>query len=428
MLTASRLPLHLLAVIASFLVFAPAQPALAAVSPRQVTVVVDTLPVSFDVAPVIVDGRTLVPFRAIAETLGARVGWNEASQTVTANDGRNQVVLQVGNRLATVNGQPRELDVPPQIIGGRTLIPLRFFSQALEAGIRWDDPTSTAFITSPRRPLAVTGFYALGSAEASSWTDLFGTPYPGRTPGNTDVVSEIAAGWYTIDGQGNLRTADSRSGYRRPDGWEEVLAAASTFNVAAEMMVHATNGDGTLTALLSNTQAAARAVQAIAAEAGPFRGVNVDFEGLGLSEKGADLAAVRDRFTSFVADLAAALHDSGKTLTVTLHAPNSVYQGYDYVAVGHAADRIIVMAYDYGTTGKPEPVDKVKEAVVQAIALVPAERLILGISAVNENPTSLVAKIGLAKRYGLVGIALWRLGVVGGERFDVIRSMISRPE
>ncbi|OPX90574.1 MAG: hypothetical protein A4E53_00966 [Pelotomaculum sp. PtaB.Bin104] len=96
--------------------------------------------------------------------------------------------------------------------------------------------------------------------------------------------------------------------------------------------------------------------------------------------------------------------------------------GYDYQALGGLADRIIIMAYDYGA--KPEPLDLVIEAVEMAGAVVSPEKLVLGISIPSETAESLQAKVGVAKRYGLDGIAIWRLGLVSDEMWNGLRSTI----
>ena len=67
--------------------------------------------------------------------------------------------------------------------------------------------------------MTVIGFYALGDGQTSSWTNLFGLAYPAASVGNTDAISELALGWYSIDKQGNLLDK-SRTGWQRPDGWE----------------------------------------------------------------------------------------------------------------------------------------------------------------------------------------------------------------
>lgn len=162
----------------------------------QIQILIDGLPVSFDVPPVIQNGRTLVPFRAIAEALNVEVSWESSTQTVNATDGKTSVRLQIGNQTAYRNDVPITLDVPPVIQGGRTLIPLRFFSEAYNCAVVWDGPQNTIRITFPPKEIAVVGFYALGDRRTSSWTNLFGKPYPGHSAGNTHLISELALGWY----------------------------------------------------------------------------------------------------------------------------------------------------------------------------------------------------------------------------------------
>jgi hypothetical protein len=113
-----------------------------------VKVFVDGSPVYFDVAPVIANGRVLVPLRGVFERLGATVAWDPTSQTVLAQNGATSVSLRIGSPQAFVNGQPQVLDVPAMLMGGRTLVPLRFISQALGAAVTWDAATSTVQITS----------------------------------------------------------------------------------------------------------------------------------------------------------------------------------------------------------------------------------------------------------------------------------------
>lgn len=389
---------------------------------RPIGVFLDGLPVQFDVPPLIHQGRTMVPFRAIAEALNLTVNWDEQTRTVTTTGGGTVVRLQVNNPTAYLNQQPVWLDAPPLIEQGRVLIPLRFFSEAFNCRVEWDGAGGAVRITSPPVDMTVIGFYALGDSKTSSWTDLFGVPYPETRTGNTDVVDEIAAGWYSLDRDGNLLTK-SRTGWQRPDGWEKVLQAAREYGLAAEMVIHVTDGDGTLASLLPSEQAVTEAVTNIMKEAVLYRGINLDFEGLGYREEGEELLQTRQAFNHFVRLLAAQARQAGLRLTLTLHPPNSAYQGYDYQALGEAADRIIIMAYDYGS--KPEPDSLVIQAVEQALSQVPKEKLILGISIPSENPDSLLTKVGIAKRYRLRGIALWRLGLLNGEMWDTLRSTVA---
>jgi len=130
----------LLLTVVLFLIVAV--PALAA--PK---VVIDGQQYAFDVPPIIVEGRTLVPFRAIFEAFEADVNWDAPTQTVTATKGDNRVKLQIGVKTAHVGGFPTELDVPARIVNGRTMVPLRFVSMAMGACVNWNSGTQTVTIT-----------------------------------------------------------------------------------------------------------------------------------------------------------------------------------------------------------------------------------------------------------------------------------------
>jgi N-acetylmuramoyl-L-alanine amidase len=100
----------------------------------------------FDVDPLIKEGRTLVPLRAIFEAVGAEVRWDEAAQMVTAGKDSVFVQLQLGNSIALVNGMVIPLDVPAQIISNRTLAPLRFAGETFGGQVDWNADTRTVHI------------------------------------------------------------------------------------------------------------------------------------------------------------------------------------------------------------------------------------------------------------------------------------------
>lgn len=112
-------------------------------------VYLDGKKLSFEVAPIIQEGRTLVPLRAIFESMGAQVGWNAAARTVTATRAGIKVILPLGSLQPTVNGQVWPLDVPAKIVNDRTLAPLRFVGEAFGGKVNWDQATYTVTMTSP---------------------------------------------------------------------------------------------------------------------------------------------------------------------------------------------------------------------------------------------------------------------------------------
>jgi hypothetical protein len=407
-----------------------------------ISVELDGLPVEFDVPPLLTEGRTLVPFRLLAEALRCRVEWNEANLCVTAVNpySSRTVDLWIGQTDARVNGELRALDVPAEIVDGRTLVPLRFFGEALGAAVVWDGPTRSIDIASPRRPMEVLGYYALGNAETSSWTELLGRPYPATEAGLADLVGSVACAWFVLDpATGLLSLTDSYSGQKRPDNWRDVLSACASYGLHMDMMVHWSRTldgvtDPAIYTFLGNPDAMKKAVEEIAAYAQDFHGVNLDIEGLGQRQTGEEVEATRRNFTHFVGLLATALRSQDKTLTLSLHPLNSWYPGYDWTTLAARADRIVIMAYGYGPFSVPQPLALVTEGIDLALQIVPREKLLLGLVATRstagveggETPESLIMKIGLAKRRGLAGIALWRLGVWGDDRLTAIRSLISR--
>lgn len=374
---------------------------------ENITVLIDGLSLKSDAEPMIYNNRTLVPFRSIAEAMGIEVQWDELTRRVYAAKGIDRVTLQIDNQTAYINEVPSPLEAAPQIANGRTLIPLRFFSEAFGCQVSWDDQLRQVHIITPTKDFDVIGFYALGDSQTSSWSDLFCSTYPETAVGHTSIISELALGWYSLDEKGNLLDK-SRTGWQRPEGWEAVLDAARQYDLNCEMVVHVTDGDRTITHLLNDTAAMQRAVKTIGKEAQYYSGVNLDFEGLGYNDSGTQLEMVRQSFNRFADLLKKELGNKG--LTLTLHAPNSAYPGYDYEELGKISDRIIIMAYDYGP--RPEPLNMVKQAVESARRSVPAGKLILGISAPSETAASIPDKITMAKNNNLGGIALWRLGVI----------------
>lgn len=102
--------------------------------------------VQFDTAPFIEDGRTLVPMRALAESLGCFVAWSEKEQKVTVIGNTDDVVLHIGSNIAYVGDKEVTLDVPAKIADGRTMIPLRFVAEAFGAEVQWDSAMNMAVI------------------------------------------------------------------------------------------------------------------------------------------------------------------------------------------------------------------------------------------------------------------------------------------
>ena len=98
-------------------------------------------------APFVSNGRTLVPVRVIAESFGSKVGWDDATRTVTITSGKTLIKLVIGSNTATVNGKTLTLDVPANIYGERTFVPIRFVTESLGYNVSYVDMTKDVIIT-----------------------------------------------------------------------------------------------------------------------------------------------------------------------------------------------------------------------------------------------------------------------------------------
>ncbi len=100
-----------------------------------------------DVQPTLMNDRTMVPFRTIFEALGCEVSWDEQAQTAIGERNEDIIKLPLDNQLAKVNGYAVYLDQPAVIQNDRTLVPLRFVAETLGAKVEWDQATQTVYIT-----------------------------------------------------------------------------------------------------------------------------------------------------------------------------------------------------------------------------------------------------------------------------------------
>ena len=123
------------------------QPTTAPTQNDAITVTINGTPAIFtDQLPVIVNGRTLVPVRGVFEALGFDVSWNEQARQATLSRADATIVITIDSATFTTNGVSHALDVPAQIIGGRTMIPLRAVLESVGYELAWDENTQTVII------------------------------------------------------------------------------------------------------------------------------------------------------------------------------------------------------------------------------------------------------------------------------------------
>ncbi len=156
--------------------------------PAEIKVIVDDQVLPLDTTPLIVEGRTLVPVRAIFEALGATVEWNPVTQSIKAIKGSLIITMQIGQKTAYISDVPKTLDVPARLYNNRTLVPLRFVGEALGAKVDWNEQTRKIIITTGENSAhgSKTGFGNTPLQDVSSTSPNTGgtaTGSGGTTPG-----------------------------------------------------------------------------------------------------------------------------------------------------------------------------------------------------------------------------------------------------
>ncbi|MCL2402409.1 MAG: leucine-rich repeat domain-containing protein [Oscillospiraceae bacterium] len=137
-------------------------------------VTIEGQPVIFaDQTPAIRGGRTLVPVRGVFEHLGFEVDWDDATRTAVLTSDTHEVRIPVGSDVFTTNGAEFTLDVPAQIIGGRTMVPIRLPLESVGMHVDWDITTRTVLVS--KAPIGDVPAYITirGEQISTAETELF---------------------------------------------------------------------------------------------------------------------------------------------------------------------------------------------------------------------------------------------------------------
>ena len=125
----------------------------AVLAAEQVTIVLDNVVVETDVPAFIDDNdRTIVPVRFVSEALGYQVGWNQDKQRVRISRSEKTIDLYIAQRTAFVNGVEKEMDTTAVLNKSRTMVPLRFLTEEFGLKIEWTQENRTVVISSPLPP------------------------------------------------------------------------------------------------------------------------------------------------------------------------------------------------------------------------------------------------------------------------------------
>ncbi|NPV26107.1 MAG: hypothetical protein HPY81_01360 [Firmicutes bacterium] len=412
--------------------------------------------VKLDVSPQLVEGRTLVPLRFVAEAFGAEVFWNGQTQGITVQRGQQMVTLQIGNLQARVNGREVCLDVPPQLVKDRTLIPVRFVAEALGAEVDWEATSRRVVITQPGNLKHVLAYYYGGSYQ--------------EFLANADKLNQVAFRWFETNGQGEILT-------KYPDSYESVLKFVQDKKIAAAASIFLSDPEQ-LHILLNSPENRRRLIDNALklVDKDGYQGINLDLEMVKAED--------RDGLNLLVKEFRDQLKPRNLELSLALppkNADTKWFAAYDYTILGGLADRVVIMAHDLhwkgGPAGPIAPLAWVESVLQFAKTQIPSDKILLALGVygydwpergtarsytpaqlaelmciynvspewdsaaqspyftyrdsqeVNhtvwfEDDRSLRQKMNLPEQYGIAGISLWKLGNGFPEMWQAIERRI----
>ncbi|MCL2356244.1 MAG: stalk domain-containing protein [Defluviitaleaceae bacterium] len=163
--------------------------------------------------PASIDGRTLVPVRGVFEMLDFDVQWNPDKQQVIMTSADSEIIITVGIKEFTTNGKKHNLDVPAQVIGGSTMLPIRAVLESAGFHVAWDAGTSTVQVKNEKpdkddkpdeKP-----------PETSAQPDATGSDFIGR-----DVTIRSSANRRYASARKDKQNAPVNAQAQRADTWE----------------------------------------------------------------------------------------------------------------------------------------------------------------------------------------------------------------
>ena len=240
---------------------------------ENIRVIIDIKNVKFDVLPTIINGRTLVPLRAIFEALGATVEWDDATQTVTSEKGETKISLTINSNIMTVNGEEKTLDVPATLIDSRTLVPVRAISESFGLQVGWDGDNNLVSILS----------------NTETFTMLYAKGGRSKVFAKSSAATQAKHGWYeypvtavySADGKETIIATDEAQSYLDSGYYAYPVKTVFTKD-GVETVIRAEE----FNAYLTNGYLAERPVIAVEGEDSVQDGGGIDYsEYAGMSEE-----------------------------------------------------------------------------------------------------------------------------------------------
>ena len=166
-------------------------------------------------APMIVNGRTLVPIRAVIEAMGGTAGWDGETETATLNMGDDEIKLIIDSKSAYLNETEKMLDVAPAIINERTMLPIRFIAESFRFSVEWVEAEQKIIIRKESKDETTASSHKILIAYFSRAGENWQVGYVDK--GNTAVIEEY------IENKIDADSFEIKASEPYPESYDETL-------------------------------------------------------------------------------------------------------------------------------------------------------------------------------------------------------------
>ena len=338
--------------------------------------------------PIIIDGRTLVPLRDIFEEMDAQIFWNDKEKEVTIKKDDNTIVFKIDSNEAIKNSiDIIKLDVPAKIINGYTMVPIRAISDSIGYSVEWDNNIRTIVIETQSESQSVNSTITEIITETTTdniepiasqkqdgikivWDQtskpINDSEAKRKVINGLDVLSPT---WFEIkNSEGDIEDKGSieYSKWAKEQGYQLWGLVSNSFD---PVITHNT---------LSNPQKRKKIIDTLVEYAKKYNldGINIDFESIA-KEDG-------DYYLQFIKEATPIFKQNELVVSVDMYVPTPWTAHYQMAELGKIVDYVIIMAYDehYSTSKESGSVSSLPWAekyMTEATKLVNKDKLIMGV-------------------------------------------------
>lgn len=342
---------------------------------------------NFNMPPIIIEGRTLVPLRDIFEHIDARIEWDKDTREIFVQKDGIDIVFQIDNKQAVKNFVDIiELDVAPKIINGYTMLPLRAISDSIGYNVSWDNTTRTVKIDTNVESTTETTTQVITESTTEITTQAIQNNQTGsiklvwdqtskatndlpakRIP--IDGLNVISPTWFAIkNSQGDVEDKGSieYSKWAKEQGYQIWALVSNSFD---KKITHDT---------LSSKEKRKKIIDTLVSYAKKYNldGINIDFESVDKKDG--------DYYLQFIKEATPIFKANNLIVSVDMYVPTPWTEHYQMEEVGKIVDYVIIMAYDEHYSTSPESgsvasLPWTEKYMTEATKLVDKDKLIMGI-------------------------------------------------